>query len=300
MSTPDLGRAAEFLTTHARLLERRLAALHGGTGDAHGVLDALAAYRNPGGGLGHALEPDVRAPDSQPLAVDFGLEVVEQVLDSPAGHDPEVRGRARELAAGLLPYLAEVAAPGGGLPIVLPSAAGHPRAAHWGDCRFPPGLNPTGNIVARLRMLGLSSTWLDAAESFCRGEIDALVAAADPPDAHTAGNAWRYLRSAPDRAWAERRSAQLADRMAAMPLLHLHPGEGYGLTPLDLAPTPDHPLRPLFPAGAVAAHLTALGEAQQPDGGWPLAWQPPGPAAVLEWRGVVTGNALRVLTAHDR
>ncbi|MFF5991384.1 hypothetical protein [Prauserella flavalba] len=297
MSTSALDRAHDFLVTHARLLERRLAELWLGKSapaTAFAVLDALAAYRNPDGGLGHALEPDARAPESQPLAVDFALEAVEQVLDSPAGADPVVRDRVAGFAESLVPYLESVAAPSGGLPIVLPSVARYPRAAHWGDGRFPPGLNPTAGIVTRLRRAGAKGAWLDTADEFCRAEIDRLTGL----DGHSALNVLHFLAHAPDRDWAARQRAEIAGRLAGLPHFHLYPGEGYGLTPLDLAPLPDDPLRELVPADAVTAHLTALAAAQQPDGGWPLPWEPPGPASLLEWRGVVTLKAARVLAAN--
>src|SRR4029450_534973 len=35
-------------------------------GDAEAVLAALSGYRNADGGYGHGLEPDLRAPESQP------------------------------------------------------------------------------------------------------------------------------------------------------------------------------------------------------------------------------------------
>ena len=39
---------------------------------------------------------------------------------------------------------------------------------------------------------------------------------------------------------------------------------------------------------------------QQPGGGWPITWEPPSEAATLEWRGVVTLQALRTLTSYGR
>ncbi|MDI5976393.1 hypothetical protein [Amycolatopsis magusensis] len=292
MNSEITRKAGEFLATHARLLERRLAQVLGGDHEAApGVLAALAAHRNPDGGLGHALEPDVRAPESQPLAVDFGLEVVERLV----GAAPSIREQAREFAAGLLPYLESVASPGGGLRIVTPSAAAHPHAAHWGECDFPPGLNPTGNIVARLRALDLSSPWLDDADSFCRTEVDRALAA-EELDAHTALNVLTYLESVQD----PKLMAAFEARVPELTLFHLHPGAGYGLTPLDFVPAPESPRARLFPREAVEAHLDQLEKSQQADGGWPVAWAPPGPAAELEWRGVVTVHAITQLRAHGR
>jgi len=300
--SPAVARARDFLLTHARILERRLAGLWFGeaaVSSAIGVFDALDAYRNDDGGLGHGLEPDVRAPGSQPLAADFALDVAEQVLHSDAGGSPAVRERAATFATGLLPFLASAAESGGALPLVLPSMTAAPRAAHWGDGGIPAGINPTGGIVARLRLLGASSPWLDRAESYCRTEIDRVVGEGRL-DGHTVANVLRFLEYAPDRAWADGHTAAVAERFADLDFFHLYPARGYGLTPIDLAPLPGDRLRALFPADAVEAHLDALAAAQDEDGGWPVAWEPPGPAATLEWRGVVTVKAARALAAAGR
>ena len=61
----DIGAAKRFVYDDARLLERhRLAVLFDGAPSGR-VLDALRPYRNDDGGWGHALEPDLRGPDSQ-------------------------------------------------------------------------------------------------------------------------------------------------------------------------------------------------------------------------------------------
>ena len=43
------------------------------------VLATLRAYRNRDGGFGHALEPDVRAPESEPASTLHGLEVLGEI-----------------------------------------------------------------------------------------------------------------------------------------------------------------------------------------------------------------------------
>ena len=60
-------RARDFMYTHARLLERLLFAVRFEGAPPAAVGKLVAAYQNPDGGLGHALEPDVRCPESQPL-----------------------------------------------------------------------------------------------------------------------------------------------------------------------------------------------------------------------------------------
>ena len=66
MNTPDINAAAVFVAANARLLDRRRFQRLFEDGPAAPVRDAVAAYRNDDGGFGHALEPDCRAPGSQP------------------------------------------------------------------------------------------------------------------------------------------------------------------------------------------------------------------------------------------
>ena len=48
------------------------------------------------------------------------------------------------------------------------------------------------------------------------------------------------------------------------------------------------------------AHLDRLESQQEEDGGWPVAWQPPGPASLAAWRAILTIEALRTLKANGR
>ena len=70
------GKAAAFIWENGRLLERRLFEYYFLGGSKDGVLRALKAYQNEDGGFGHALEPDLRTPESQPLFVEFGLRTL--------------------------------------------------------------------------------------------------------------------------------------------------------------------------------------------------------------------------------
>ena len=56
----------------------------------------------------------------------------------------------------------------------------------------------------------------------------------------------------------------------------------------------------LFSDEVIGAHLDSLQRKQEPDGGWPISWEPPSEASRLEWRGIVTLGALRTLTSYGR
>ena len=114
-----------------------------------------------------------------------------------------------------------------------------------------------------------------------------------PHDAHGLVVTFGFLEHAPDRLRAEAIAGLVAAQLpGAEWYLADADAEGYGLTPLAFAPTPDD--------AQIEAHLDRLERDQQADGGWPVTWEPPSEASRLEWRGIVTLGALRTLTAYDR
>jgi len=282
-----LDRAEAFMWSGARLLERRVfeSALPGGPNDT--VVQALRAYRNADGGFGHALEPDLRTPASQPIFVHYGLSLLHR-----AGANDH------RLVSGTCDFLAQVAHESGAVPYALPDARNFARAAHWnGEFAFAPSLHATAGVAASLHALAAVHTWLDRATAWCLEEI-----AGEPKySGHTILNVLELLRYLPDRERAEALWPHVTARIFESDhvLLEL-PLTGYGLTPLTFAPTPEAPARALFDDSVIAAHLDYLLDQQQEDGGWPISWEPPGPAAVQEWRGRWTLDATMTLRAYGR
>ena len=107
----DLHAAITFVTTHARTLDRRRLSHLLGDGSAAEVVAALDAYRNPDGGYGWALEPDLRSSTSRPVAAMHALEVLAEV--------PFLAGHGRSLCD----WLAAHSLPDGGMPFALPYLA---------------------------------------------------------------------------------------------------------------------------------------------------------------------------------
>src|SRR3954466_6992390 len=117
---PDLDSAARFLAASGRVLDNPRFERLFGDGDAAPVRDAVAAYANPDGGFGHALEPDGRAPGSQPAALALAL----RTLDEADAWD-------EELVADALRWLQDSAPAEGGVGFVLGSLEGWPHAPWW-------------------------------------------------------------------------------------------------------------------------------------------------------------------------
>jgi hypothetical protein len=284
--SPALARAAAFVWSNARLLERTLFAQRFLGGPHEAVVAALVAYRNPDGGFGHALEPDVRAPQSLPLHCEIALRAL------------AVAGvRHPEIASAACAFLASVAEPSGRVPLLLPGALDYPHASHWDAPIFAgESPNPTAALVGLLRAQGAEDAWLGRAEAWCWERLEAPV-----DDAHEIAAALAFCAGVADRARGARLAERLAGQAASARWFRADPADpAYGLTPLQLCPSPGAPGRSAFDDALLAAHLDALAAGQQEDGGWPIAFEPPSPAAALEWRGRFTLEALATLRAWGR
>jgi hypothetical protein len=290
MADETFAAGERFLLREARLLERRLFAVCFCGAPAAGVADALRGYQNSDGGFGHGLEPDTRCPASLPVYVDIAF----QALAAAGAADRAMVLRACD-------YLAAVAADagaGGAVPLAFPVIEGYPRAEHWTDWTYQPGVNPTAGLAGLLYRLGIDHPWLAQATRYCWDQIESGKV---PDDAHAVSEALVFLEYAPERERAAECAAALVRRLGETELFHLDPDEpGYGVTPLQIAPAADARWRELFTVAQIDAHLDHLARDQQPDGGWPISWEPPSEAALLEWRGMVTLGALRTLTSYGR
>jgi hypothetical protein len=282
----DIGAAKRFVYDDARLLERhRLAALFEGAPSGR-VLDALRPYRNDDGGWGHALEPDLRGPDSQVSGALSALEVLAEV----GAAEPAVMPLVTETAD----WLASVALPDGRVPHVLPTAAGYP-AAPW--MQPNDGGMLTFAIAAHLWELGAEHPWLDAATTWCWQQLDgeALVGG------YTVKFAVGFLDAVPE---PDRVAAAVERLRPAFREDGTIPVEGgqddEKLTPLLISPTPGAPSRALFTDAQIDAELDRLEREQLDDGGWDFDFLHWSPGQTVEWRGIVTLGALQTLRLHGR
>src|SRR5215469_3356155 len=165
MNAPDLDAAATFIAANARVIDRRRFERLFGGGAAGPVRDAIAAYRNDDGGFGHALEPDCRAPGSQPLAVEMALRIMDEAdtWDS-------------ALVGGACDWLAAVAPAEGGAAGAEPAMAGWPHAPWWvPEESHPASVIATGLIAGTLHARGVSHAWLNRATDLIWTRIEALA-----------------------------------------------------------------------------------------------------------------------------
>ena len=287
MNTPDFSAAAAFVAASGRVLDRRRFQRLFEDGPAAPVRDAVAAYRNDDGGFGHALEPDCRAPGSQPAAVAMALHIMDE---TDAWDDDLVRGACDWLAA--------VAPAEGGAAFVEATLAGWAHAPWWvPEEGHPASLVATGMIAGTLYTRGVSHPWLDGAAEAMWNRIAKM----DEPGAYEMFGVLAFLQHVPDRERAREVFGRVGPLILERNMVALDPeapGEVHGV--LSFAPEPDSLARVLFDDATIQAHLDHLAQSQKDDGGWTFNWPAWSPAAGLDWRGFLTVDALRALRANGR
>jgi hypothetical protein len=280
----DVAAAERFIFANARLLDRRRVAvlLHGE--DAEPALDALRAYRNPDGGFGHALEPDVRAPGSEPAATLHALEVLAELS---ALGDPMVAQAAA--------WIARVAEPDGGVPFVLAGAARHPHAP-W-MVASEGGSQLTFALAGLLSGAGAANAWLARAVDWCWARLEGR----EQPGGYAVKFALCFLDAVSDDERARACVQTLRARLDADGSLPVAGGTAdERLTPLALSPRPNHRSRAMFTDEQIELDLERLECGQLADGGWTFDWLAWSPGQSVEWRGIVTLRALATLGGHGR
>jgi hypothetical protein len=291
--TVDLTAAAEFLAGSARVLDRRRFDLLFGDGTPDPVLAAVDGYRNPDGGYGWGLEPDLRSRTSQPGGALHAFEVF-----------ADVRPVRTVRTVELCDWLSFAVLPDGGLPFALPVPDPAACAPFWANADpTRSSLQITAVVAAAAHRVAAADAsvadhpWLARATEYCMGAVRDL---GPEPHAMVLAFAAQLLDAASATTPG---AANLVDALRphvpADGLLHVAGGaEDEFMRPLDFAPFPGGPARSLFAPGVVEAEVERLADAQLPDGGWRVDFASYSPAATLEWRGHRTVQALVLLRAN--
>jgi hypothetical protein len=284
----DLSAADSFMATHARVLDRRRLELLLGDGDPEAVLAAVDGYRNADGGYGWGLEPDLRAPESQPGGA---LHAFEAFADAAPARSPH--------AVALCGWLESVTLPDGGLPFALPVADASGLAPFWANADpTVSSLQITAYVAGMAHRTAdpdvAAHPWLARATDYC---VRAIAELGDDPFALTVTASLGFLDAVHDvRPDAGALLERLGGLIPAGGRLAVRGGTAdESVGPLEFAPYPDRPVRRLFGAQLVEAELERLAGGQRDDGGWTVDFQSYSPAAALEWRGYATVRAITIL-----
>ncbi len=279
----DYPAAESFIWSAARLVDRHRYSMLFADAPAAPVVEALRGYCNPDGGFGHALEPDLRGPGSQPAATLYALEIL-----------TEAGAADGDLARDARAWIAGIAGPDGGIPSVLPGFEHYPHAPWF---QPTPGSMLTFALAAALHDGGVTDdAWLDRATDWCWRSIET----AEQPSGYWLKFACAFLDAVGDEQRAKAAIASLSTRAETSAVAPVGGVEGEALRPLDLSPRPQSRSRGLFSESQIEAHLDAVESAQQRDGGWMFDWRAWSPAQTTDWRGNVTLRALVWLRDNGR
>jgi hypothetical protein len=291
--TFDLGAAGAFLTSHGRVLDRRRLGVLTDSGSAEAVLAAVDGYRNPDGGYGWGLEPDLRDVTSQPGAALHALEAMADVA-------PLTTPRAVELCG----WLDANSLPDGGVPFALPVKSSVACMPFWAEAdpsvsslQITAAVTLNALRVARHDPAVAGHPWLDRATEYCLKQI------AEPTREWGAIELMFALlmldRLADSRPEVSAEIERIGSVIPADGVMHVQGGlPDEVIRPLSFAPYPDRPVRSLFSPDVIAADLERLASDQREDGGWQQDFASYSPAAALEWRGYSTVLAVGILLAN--
>lgn len=292
--------ALAFLEGVARPLDRALAHYLFCGAPADAVADELAAFQNPDGGLGHAMEPDFALEISSVLATTVGLQYADL-----AGLDAK-----RPVVRNALAYLVRMYDHDQERWHALPQAVNDVAHAPWWsvdpltgrssvECHWA---NPSAEVVGHLNRhrAVIDPTFLSAVMDVAHREWDAVP---HPIDLHDllCWVRWAETLSGAERAGVLQRLG--ADAQAIVTGQESE-WEAYGAKPLTLAPTPTAPFAARLRA-LVDLNLDYEIRRQAEDGSWRPNWswgQFPEEWARAEvaWAGHLTLHTLRSLQAYGR
>lgn len=306
LSREAFERAKLFLFETARPLEKHLF-LHLFAGlPADQAMVELARFANPDGGFGHALEPDMRAAESSALATSVALQWM-RLCKLDADH---------ELVQHALRYLLDtfetMDATSGGWRIIPDSArTGDADKAPWWSA--PPDdtntraiFNPSAELLGYLIQWGADS-FAGTTQAVTSSVIDHLNTHTDPLESH---ELLCLMRLAQTPGLHEELAAVVVPRLLhdAPLVATIDPEQwgGYGLMPLWLAPTPEHPAARALGMNLLSQNLDYEIDRQHAHGQWDPTWDwgPDNRAAwemaKPDWQGVLTLQTLLTLRAYDR
>lgn len=283
---PDLAKAREFVLGNARLLDRMRFAFRFDAGAAECVVAALRPYQNVDGGFGNALEPDMRCAASQPVSTELALEILDEVGEL-----------HQELVHACCDWLASVTTSEGGVPFVLASVEQGPHAPWW-KATGKASLNPTAGIAGLLQKHAVKHRWVTIATEYCWRYLEGEDLDQVGPD--DAISILRFLEWTPEKERANAVFDVLGVIIRSRLVAYDAQATGYVKMPLEFATSPHRMAYRLFDPNTITTHLDALAQRQQVDGGWPISWDPPSPAAICEWRAFVTIKWLAALDSYGR
>ena len=274
--TVSLDRARDYVFRNGMPWERALFSWRFDDGPLQQLYRCLLCYKNEDGGWGHGLEHDLKAPLSNPAALEYLLGVLRYHAIPPGS-----------LLDGSVAWLERQQQPDGSLrnPAALARWPLAPWWTEWGGQKQP------DSIVGNLQALGLATPallantrrWAEAHHS-----LDDIRANDWLFMTYHAFDYFMHIDDFPRL--ADFRAATLEQVLALAQTLI--PQRHYTL--FFYAPEPGSPVAQALPPETLARCLDTLAMTQREDGGWADEHNLP------QWQPVTTINVLTALQRYGR
>lgn len=272
-----IERAGRFLEGQGREIDRARFARHFRDGSREALLAALGGYQNADGGFGRGLEPDIKAPGSNPFATELALLIC---LQANMPRDEPLLQRA-------VAYLERTQHEDGDWRFT--EGVYRHELAPWFRGWEWPNLNPGCTIAGLLKELGLGSAEL-------HGRVERLFARLANPEDVAKGDGYAVRPYAyyflPEWEYPQR-EFYLSGLLWWVMRLHFGDAEVDGDHFFGYVRGPQTYVGRRLPEAIVADRLDRLVAEQEGDGGWPTPYDP-------AWRPWTTLQNLLVLRAFGR
>ena len=272
----DFGKAREFVYGQGSLFERALFAWLFDGGSLQRLQQVILCYKNPDDGFGHGFEHDLKAPQSNPLALEYLLGVMKHCR-IPAGR----------LLDGASAWV-EAQMDADGSLRNPPQTREYPLAAWW---RESGGQTLPDSIVGNLlRYERASPTLVERTKRWALEyvTVDSILANQWLFMAYHAYDFFFAIDDFPELAVYQRATIDNILACArALPEAQFH-------SLFAFAPTPDSRLAQALPASLLERCLDYLADAQQSEGHWRDQHNLP------QWYAITTINVLLALRRYDR
>ena len=272
----ELGKARDFVHRKGTLFERALFDYLFDSGSAARVESIIHCYKNPDKGFGNGFEHDLKAPQSNPLALEYLLSVMKYTGIAPGSILDGVAGWVERQMddAGNLRNPAETRS--------------YPLAPWWQE---DGGQTMPDSIVGNLTYFGVASPSL--VEKTKRWAV-----ARHTPESIRA-NEWLFMAyHAVDFFFAVEEFPNLEDYRQAtienVAACAVQAPESQYDSLFSFAPRPDSLIASALPEGLLGRYLDVLQKAQQDDGQWQDQHGLP------QWYPMTTINVLLALKRYGR
>jgi hypothetical protein len=264
--TISMKKARDFIYSNGTLWERALFAYLFQAGSLERVHQCLLCYRNDDGGWGHALEHDIRTPDSHPLALEYLLSVLRDTGLPPGS-----------LLDGAAAWVEANRKDDGSL-INPPSVLDYPHAPWWelGEVTAEGGQTAPDSITGNLYKHGKATQSLLESTRLWVGSNLTLEKVQTNDWLFLAYHAFDYFMNVDDFPDLDVYRQATIDNI--INCARNAPEKQYYVL-FQFAPSPDSPISRAMPPDVLNRNLDYLLSSQRDDGGWNdenglAQWQP--------------------------